>query len=78
MKSWIMVDDGSQKPFGFECLRCGAYQKVNQPIKLSDFVILENIFIAEHRGCKVKKPDPHGFRSNRIQKWPNEANDGLD
>jgi len=51
---WIVSCDGSAKPMGHECLRCGAYHKIETPVKIDKFLKIANAFINLHKLCKKK------------------------
>jgi len=51
--NWIVTYDGSgDKPFGHECLRCGAFCKIGALIPIKEFLKISTAFIKFHRQCK--------------------------
>jgi hypothetical protein len=50
---WIVTNDGSKdKPWGFECRRCGAIDKLPARISLSAFITCGKAFVSFHSKCK--------------------------
>ena len=53
--NWIVTYDGSgDRPFGHECLRCGAFCKIGALIPIGDFLKISQAFIKLHRQCKER------------------------
>ena len=62
--SWIVCHDGSRRPFGCECLRCGAYDQIGLPVDLSVLTVRLRMFSDQHRGCKdTEERTDNGTRS---------------
>jgi hypothetical protein len=54
---WIIGHDGrGDKPFGFECERCGTFQQIRTPMGVEKFISVCKTFTQQHIGCKEAKP----------------------
>jgi len=49
---WIFTHDGTLNPFGHECLRCGTYHKLPDPLPVDEFLKIAKAFINLHKMCK--------------------------
>ena len=51
-KTWIIAHDGTgEKPFGFECERCGCFEKTELPLSIPEFLKAAREFIRKHKYC---------------------------
>lgn len=50
----IVAHDGTHRPFGFECLHCGATRMIPLPIATDKFVAASNEFVAKHLACPAR------------------------
>ena len=50
----VVAHDGTQRPFGFECLHCGATRTITLPISFDKFVAASKEFVAQHRACPAR------------------------
>ncbi len=50
---WIVTHDGSRNPMGHQCLRCGAYHKLEDrlPMLIDEFIKIGKAFINLHKHC---------------------------
>lgn len=56
--SHIVAHDGTQKPFGFECLHCGATLPLSMPLAVDAFCGAADAFLVQHRDCKKPEATP--------------------
>ena len=49
--SHVVAHDGTRRPFGFECLHCGAVLGLALPVSVDEFVAASEAFLARHRAC---------------------------
>lgn len=47
----VVAHDGTHKPFGFECLHCGALLGLRLPVSVDVFAAAGEEFVRSHRGC---------------------------
>lgn len=55
----VVAHDGSQKPFGFECLNCGEALAITLPTAVDVFASLGRAFAAKHRDCPAPSAGGH-------------------
>ena len=60
MRDWIISHDGTQKPFGHECLRCGAYHKLPDKLPVDKFLKIAEAFIKLHKLCEQESSPQTG------------------
>lgn len=49
--SHVVAHDGTRRPFGFECLHCGALLGITLPVSVDEFVSGGEAFFARHLAC---------------------------
>lgn len=61
----IVAHDGSKRPFGFECLHCGALLGLALPVAADEFAAAGEAFSQKHRDCR---PPVASFAPRRCAK----------
>ena len=51
--SHVVIHDGTERPFGFECLHCGQRLPIGLPVSVDALTAASHDFGRRHRDCKV-------------------------